>query len=130
LADARFLENDYRRLFEFTTEKVDDKDEKDDHDNDEECKKKFNKFDFLDYFESKRFSTVFMTYRWMDYWAFFDTLAQYGHIFNNFIIVIIAIEFHVTFFMAFNICCVCLLYTLSTLRLSKRAYNNYIHSGL
>jgi hypothetical protein len=76
LSDAKFEETDYRKLFEFTTnEKSDEVDDNDHNDDQAESKKKYNKFDFLDYFESKRFSSVFMTYRWMDYWPLFDMFA-------------------------------------------------------
>jgi hypothetical protein len=59
-----------------------------------------------------------------------DTLASYGHLFNNLLIVYISIMWSTNFFMAFNVICVCCYYSIATIRLSKRAFECYTDSGL
>ena len=66
----------------------------------------------------------------MDWWPLFDFLAQYGHIFSNLTIVILAIFYNVSFFMLFNICCVCFYYTIASVRLYNRAVKSFETSGL
>ena len=66
----------------------------------------------------------------MDYWPYFDAVATYGHLFTNLIIVVIACYVQATMFMAFNLICVCLLYSLATVRIAKVARDSYTESGL
>ena len=66
----------------------------------------------------------------MAWWPVFDTLAQYGHILHNFIIVWLAINYNVSFYMSFNLCCVCYFYTTAVYRLQKRAAESHKLSGL
>jgi hypothetical protein len=66
----------------------------------------------------------------MDYWPLFDIMASYGHILNNLIIVIIAINYNVSFFMCFNIGCVCLFYSVASWRMNNSAMRCYQESGL
>jgi hypothetical protein len=66
----------------------------------------------------------------MAWWPLFDTLAEYGHILPNFIIVYLAINYNVSFYMAFNLCCVCYFYTTAVYRLQKRATESHKLSGL
>ena len=71
-----------------------------------------------------------MIYRHMKWWPYIDTLATYGHLFNNFTIVYVAINYGVNLYMCFNVCCVCLFYCVATVRLNKKANENYTCSGL
>ena len=57
----------------------------------------------------------------MDWWPFFDWLATYGHLFNNSIIVIVAIYHSISLYMLFHMVCVCTFYALATIRLNRRA---------
>jgi hypothetical protein len=66
----------------------------------------------------------------MEYWPLFDTLANYGHIINNLLIVLTAIFYNVSFFLCFNICCVCFLYAVAIVRLNSRAEHDFKASGL
>ena len=66
----------------------------------------------------------------MDYWPIIDFIAIYGHIINNMLIVWVAINLNVNFFMAFNLLCVCTYYVGASYRLQKRAMKDYKESGL
>jgi hypothetical protein len=81
-------------------------------------------------YENIRYTSEYVVYQWMDYWPYFDIMASYGHILNNSIIVIIAIYYNVSFFMCFNIGCVCLFYSVATWKLNKKAMMCYQESGL
>ena len=93
-------------------------------------KEKYSHFDFLDFYESRRFTTAFQVYKNLHWWPAVDILYSYGHVLNNGIVIAMAIRYHVTFYMGFNLICVCLYYSLATIRLSKRAQYNYELSGL
>ena len=93
-------------------------------------KKVYQKFDLLDRFENGRYSTEFMVYKMINWSPFLDTLAIYGHFVSNFIIVYLALNFSVSFFMLFNLICVCLYYTVASRKLQTRAMNDYYESGL
>ena len=69
-------------------------------------------------------------YQSLGSWPLTDVVAQYGHVVNNGIVILMAIRYHVTFYMGFNLICVCLYYTIATVRLSRRAHYNYQLSGL
>ena len=84
----------------------------------------------MDIYENIRFTTPFVVYKWMDYWPLFDIMASYGHIVNNMIIVLIAINYNVSLSMCFNIGCVCLFYSIATYRLNQKAMMCYKESGL
>jgi hypothetical protein len=86
--------------------------------------------DFIDFYENIRFTRPFMVYRYMHWWPYIDFVATYGHFFNNLTIIYVAINFSVSFFMCFNVTCVCCFYCLATHRLNKMAEQNYINSGL
>lgn len=86
--------------------------------------------DLIDFYEKKRFTLAFMVYRAMRFWPLFDTLAMYGHVLSNFVIVYSAIMFSVSFYNAFNILCVCLFYLVSAQTVHNMARLNYDRSGL
>lgn len=90
----------------------------------------FTRFDMIDIYENVRFTTPFLVYKSMKYWPIFDFLASYGHILNNFVIVWIGIYYNVSFFMLFNIACVCIYYAVATIRLNRRALESYSQSGI
>lgn len=71
-----------------------------------------------------------MVYQAMAWWPVLDALAQYGHVLHNFIIVWLAIDYNVSFYMCFNLCCVCVFYTRAVYRLQKRATESHKLSGL
>lgn len=71
-----------------------------------------------------------MVYKMMSWWPVLDFLAQYGHLLHNFIIVWLAINYNVSIYMCFNLCCVCYLYTRAVYRLQKRAVESHKLSGL
>lgn len=77
-----------------------------------------------------RYESYYTSYQWIDWWSMFDNVASYGHFFNNLLIVLIAIYLNTSFYMVFNVICVCLYYTIATVRLSKRAFDCYNESGL
>jgi hypothetical protein len=77
-----------------------------------------------------RFTTEFVMYKRIKYWPIFDFFASYGHFFNNFVIVYIGIYYNVSFYMFFNIACVCIYYAMATIRLSMRAQECYTNSGV
>lgn len=93
-------------------------------------RKIYTKQDFLEHYEDRRFTLPFMVFKVVDYWPIFDQIALYGHFFPNFIVVICAIHFNVSFFMGFNIACICTFYTVSILRLQARAAKNFRLSGM
>jgi hypothetical protein len=93
-------------------------------------KKVFTKLDVLQEFENMRYESFYTSYQYIDYWPWFDNIASYGHFFNNLLIVYIAIKMNTNFYMVFNVICVCLYYSIATVRLSKRAFNCYNESGL
>jgi hypothetical protein len=72
----------------------------------------------------------FIVYKWIHWWPFFDQVAKFGHVVNSLIVVIVAINYNVSFFMAFNIGCVCFYYLVGIRRLGKRAAILYQNSGL
>jgi len=102
----------------------------DGYQDDDEPRTTYTKFDFLGFFEAKRYDRAFLAYRLMDYWPYFDAVATYGHLFTNLIIVVTACYVQVTMLMAFNIICVCLFYSLATVRIGKVACDSYTESGL
>jgi hypothetical protein len=86
--------------------------------------------DLIDYYEKQRFTLPFMVYRAMGWWPTLDILATYGHGFSNGIIVYIAINWSVSFYMAFNIIAICLFYYKLTSKLNNGATKNLYRSGL
>ena len=66
----------------------------------------------------------------MDYWPLFDIIAQYGHIINNLLTVLTAVFFNVSFFLWFNVICVCIFYSLTIIKLNKKAEHDFRASGL
>lgn len=93
-------------------------------------KSSYSDKDLKDFYESTRFTGPFMIYRKMSWWPYIDFIATYGHIFNNLTIIYVAINYSVSFFMIFNVTCVCMFYCLATHRLNKKAEQNFINSGL
>jgi len=93
-------------------------------------KTKYTKFDFLDHCEAVRFTTPYLMYKSMNWWPVYDFIAMYGHLFSFSIVTVMAVHFHVTFFMGFNVLCVCFFYAYTTYRISKKAYDTYQFSGL
>ena len=65
-------------------------------------------------------------YQMIEWWGVFDALASYGHLLSNLIIVVVATHFATTFFMAFNLGCVCTFYAVATVKLSRRAHYAYV----
>lgn len=57
----------------------------------------------------------------MDWWPVFDTIAIYGHLVHNLLIVVLAINWNVSLFMLLNLSTVCIFYMLATYRLQRRA---------
>jgi hypothetical protein len=86
--------------------------------------------DLIDYYEKTRFTLPFMIYRAMGWWPTIDILATYGHGLSNGIIVYIAINYSVSFFMAFNIISISLFYYLLTSKLNQGALKILYRSGL
>lgn len=84
-------------------------------------KDKYSRFDFIDHYEHIRYSAPFLVYRWSDYWAVFDFIAQYGHIVNNLIIVVVALYVRVSLYMWLNVICLCIFYSFAVNRLDKKA---------
>jgi hypothetical protein len=66
----------------------------------------------------------------INWWPTFDILATYGHIFNNLVIIYIAIYCNISLFMCLNIFCVCLNYARCTLNLNVIAENYYVQFGV
>ena len=88
------------------------------------------KNDFLEHYEDRRYTTPFVVFKMIHWWPTLDSIALYGHLFSNLGIVYIAINFNVSIFMAFNVICICLFYTIATLRLHARANKNFRLSGM
>jgi len=65
-----------------------------------------------------------MVYRGMGWWSTLDIIATYGHGVSNGLIIYIAINWSVSFFMAFNVICICLFYYKLTSNLNKEATRN------
>mmetsp|Transcript_21580 Transcript_21580/g.33240 ORF Transcript_21580/g.33240 Transcript_21580/m.33240 type:complete len:435 (-) Transcript_21580:108-1412(-) len=86
--------------------------------------------DLVDFYEKTRFTLPFLVYRKMGWWPFFDSVATYGHIFNNITIIYIAINFSVSAFTCLNVLCVCYFYMMATLHLNRKAAKNFEESGL
>lgn len=86
--------------------------------------------DLIDYYEKSRFTMPFMVYRVIDWWPIFDIFATYGHVLSNGIIVYIAVNLSVNFYMTLNILCICSFYGLITSRIHLRASENVKRSGL
>jgi hypothetical protein len=66
----------------------------------------------------------------MGWWPTLDVLATYGHGISNGIIVYIAINWSVSFFMAFNIIAISMFYYLLTSKLNHGAVDILYSSGL
>lgn len=93
-------------------------------------KSKYTNRDLIEFYENTRFTGPFMIYRSMKWWPIIDFIATYGHLFNNLTIIYCSINYSVSFFMIFNVTCVCMFYCLATIRLNKKAEENYVNSGL
>ena len=135
--DRSWEESDYKTLFEFEMKRCADENNlvarsfygndlnEDDYDNIAFKKKtKYDYQDFIDYYEKMRFTLPFMVYRAMKWWPTLDIIATYGHLFSNGIMVYIAVNWSVSFFMCFNIICICLFYFMITQKLNKIAKEN------
>lgn len=90
----------------------------------------YNHFDLLDVYESVRGQRAYMAYRCLDWWPVLDSLATYGHVISNSIIVVTALYFSISGFMLVNVLCVCIYYAVATTRLHNRAQLNHRDSGL
>lgn len=101
-----------------------------DDDGDKKDQRQRTKFDLLDHYEQRRYFRPFMIYQAMAWWPVLDVLAEYGHVLHNFIIVWLAINYNVSIYMCFNLCCVCVFYTKAVYRLQKRATESHKLSGL
>jgi len=138
--DEDFKEEDYKKMYEYRMNPnikiaVDDEAEAeefncDDHFHDMEVdtknsvyKKKsiYSYQDFITFYENIRFTGPFIIYRYMMLWPIIDFIATYGHLVSNLAILVAAINFSASFFMCFNILCVCLFYLLATQMLIKKA---------
>jgi hypothetical protein len=84
----------------------------------------------MDRFVFREYSMPFIVYTHLDNWPIYDLIAKYGHIVNSLIIVYIAINVSVSFFMAWNIGCVCYYYFVAIRRLGKKALALHRLSGL
>jgi hypothetical protein len=71
-----------------------------------------------------------MVYRNIDWWPLMDEFAARSHFILNFIIVYIAIYYNVNAVMCFNIFCMVFFYLVGTNKLSKKAMENRVSSGL
>ena len=79
----------------------------------------YSKQDFLRFYDNLRFTMPFSIYRQLAWWPWIDHLALYGHIINNSIIVCLAIYYNVNVIMFFNLCCMCIMYKLTTYNIHK-----------
>lgn len=146
-ADQGWTEEDYTKLFEFSMQKPKiGEDNKaglsmyagggnnltEDELEDAVFRKKhsYHFQDLIDYYEKTRFTLPFMVYRAMGWWPTLDILATYGHGISNGIIVYIAINWSVSFFMAFNVIAISLFYYLLTSKLNHGAVDILYSSGL
>ena len=68
----------------------------------------------IDFYERVRFTLPFMVYRAMKFWPVFDSIALYGHVISNGILMYIAINMSNSFYMCFNVLCVCMFYMISS----------------
>jgi hypothetical protein len=128
-----FLEEDFKKLFEFSMTKQGREEESEDKENQHYVFKKKTSYHFTDlieFYEKTRFTIPFLVYRSMNLWPYIDYFAQYGHVMTNFAIVYIAINLSNSFFNCFNILCVCLFYLISAQVVHNRAHTNYDRAGL
>jgi hypothetical protein len=86
-----------------------------------QTKKRYTEMDLRDHYEYFRYSPEFSAYKMMDYWPLLDSLATYGHLLSNLIVVLVALRVSTSFLMCFCVCLVCVFYTTSTLKLHYRA---------
>lgn len=94
-------------------------------------KNHYNASDLIDFYENMRFTIPFVVYRMMDKWPILDFFAAYcGHLINNLIIVIVAINYSVSILMCFNVFCVCYLYMRATIELNKKSLQNFRETGI
>ena len=77
-----------------------------------------------------RHTSIYKVYKLIDYWPIFDVAANYGHILNNLLTVLTAVYFNVSFFLWFNVICVCFFYSVTILKLNKKAEHDFKASGL
>lgn len=84
----------------------------------------------MEHYEGVRFKPEFKAYRCLDWWPYVDTLASYGHFFTNALVVLVAIFSQVSIFMCINVAFVCYYYCVSTVRISRKARENFKESGL
>jgi hypothetical protein len=143
-ADSGWSNEDYKKLFEFKMVKPkigedtpaglsmysSGVEEEDLDDSVFRKKHSYHFQDLIDYYEKSRFTLPFMIYRGMNWWPTFDNFATYGHGISNGIIVYIAINWSVSFFMAFNIICICIFYYKLTSKLNQAATKDLYRSGL
>jgi hypothetical protein len=84
-------------------------------------KKKYKQEDLINLYENLRFTTPFVVYRFMKFWPIMDFICLYGHFLNNLIIIYVAIYYNVNFVMFVNICCMCIFYLLTTIKMNNTA---------
>lgn len=124
------LKKEREKKFNQTVEEISQKDEKKKNKHPFWGRDFYSDLDIIQAYENIRYESFFISYQWIEWWPLFDNLASYGHLFNNLLIVYISIAWSVNFFMAFNVLCVCLYYSIATIKLSKRAFDCYNDSGL
>jgi len=117
-------DKDYKKLFEYSKQPP-KKGEEEDKEN-----KIYREKDLYEFYEARRFTVPFMVYRLVDYWHIFDKIAEGGHIVNNLIVILIGIYSNVSFYLFFNLLCICIFYSLASYRVSQRARLNQRTSGL
>lgn len=86
--------------------------------------------DLKERYEFRLYNMPFIVYKWLHWWPVFDQIAKFGHIVISLIVVFIAINYNVSFFMFFNIACICFYYIIGIKKLGKRAFQLYKNSGL
>lgn len=86
--------------------------------------------DLIDYYENVRFTMPFMVYRAIDWWPMLDLFATYSHVLSNGIIVYIAVNLSVNFYMTINIFCICLFYASVSSRVHSKATDIAKRSGM
>jgi len=143
-ADQGWTEEDYKKLFEFSMQKpklgedqVAGKSLYDENFREEDLenvvfkkKHQYHFQDLIDYYEKQRFTLPFLVYRAIDWWPTFDMFATYGHGFSNGLIIYIAINWSVSFYMTFTVISISLFYYKLTSKLNNGAIKNLYRSGL
>ena len=77
-----------------------------------------------------RFTKAYITYKNIEWWPLFDTLASYGHFVNNLVIVYISVYLNVSIFMCINVFCVCINYAHCAVKINQVARSFFKESGI